>query len=1111
MKREINWIVASLLLLAALPTGVTAQTAQLHDGDARYFDDPPAIIAYANASHVDPPNGVTITDSGGLWRHYEWIALMEQNDWIEATCTITDTTSVGVQFWGDANDGWARVRVDGAEVWTGNTYGSSAVGYIEYLEVSGLAPGSHTIRVENMGIAGGGGGDDVTVFFFGFESASSPPPPSTGSFTFYAIYDRIVDTDAQDVEVLEMALSGDGRKLIFRGKDKTTGDPVVYTVNADGSNLTQIALPAGLGGIWEVTIDYDGSRAFFRDTWDNALYRVADGIATKIFDVDDNPDIASCQQIQATADGEYVYFLNSGGYNGDVWSISHGGGGLTKVIEDKDVSTDTTYGIQEFVISANGSTIAFGLEESGVKKLFTMAGGSYHQLTSDGVDEVRISGDGTIIVFSTGLGEGEWHSIRSDGSARITLEETGWNVSGPDLTYDGGKMFYYDSGTNGRLVNTDGSGRLDIFPAWNVVTIPIAATAEASISDDGRRVAFTCDLSLYVGYLNDPDAVPGAPTIHNIAFDPPAMPRGDPNARITLTSQISDPQGLADVERTATDKLLDGRLEGDTADLPVQFPFAVHDDGSWPDQTAGDGVFSSEGQPGDKIDELDQMTVRVGAQDASKTVVVADTALFIGSAGQMPLLPPTNVQAQPGIESIELTWDPGTSAGLAGYNVYRSTVYTTTSDSGTWTKINTALVTGDRYLDSSSLITDTTYYYYLTTVDTASNESVPSNLASAIFGQVKLLIPDSYGATGMTVTLPVNIANADNLGISGCDVWVTYDAAILSAQAVSKTILTMGYDFAVNTSTPGVVRASIATAAGPTLYGEGSLFHMLFGVIGSSGEISRLAFNVTGTVMYDNDVNPVPLDLSDEGVFTVQDRYMLGDLNGDGKVTEADADLALEIAVGNVVPAPEQEAAGDVNGDGRINSADAVLIMRLASGLPLVPAGDQMGILATERVAAVSVSAPVTATAPQGGSVWVPLSIDDATDLAGADITLNYDPFVATAVGARTTSLSANFDVEYNVPVAGQAKISLKPQPEYEGGLAGGLGSLVEVQFTASPSATVGMTSTLNLATVRLSDGYGRDFATSALQVDVSTANGVLTVEEGGYFIYLPLVLRAYQ
>jgi len=62
------------------------------------------------------------------------------------------------------------------------------------------------------------------------------------------------------------------------------------------------------------------------------------------------------------------------------------------------------------------------------------------------------------------------------------------------------------------------------------------------------------------------------------------------------------------------------------------FLFDPLDDGSWPDQTASDGIFSIEGQPGNKIAKLDQITVRMGAMDLIKTVVVAYTTLYIGHA-----------------------------------------------------------------------------------------------------------------------------------------------------------------------------------------------------------------------------------------------------------------------------------------------------------------------------------------------------------------------------------------------------------------------------------------------------------------------------------------------
>jgi hypothetical protein len=90
--------------------------------------------------------------------------------------------------------------------------------------------------------------------------------------------------------------------------------------------------------------------------------------------------------------------------------------------------------------------------------------------------------------------------------------------------------------------------------------------------------------------------------------------------------------------------------------------------------------------------------------------------------------------------------------------------------------------------------------------------------------------------------------------------------------------------------------------------------------------------------------------------------------------------------------------------------------------------------------------------------------------------------------------------------VAGQARLALTPKHGYEGGLSSGSGALVEVQFTASRPVTVGMTTTLNLAAVHLYDPYGRDFANSALQNVVTTANGLLKLDN--YATYLPIVLR---
>lgn len=73
---------------------------------------------------------------------------------------------------------------------------------------------------------------------------------------------------------------------------------------------------------------------------------------------------------------------------------------------------------------------------------------------------------------------------------------------------------------------------------------------------------------------------------------------------------------------------------------------------------------------------------------------------------------------------MALTWNASTST-VSGYNVYRSTV-----SGSSYTKINSSLVAGLNYADST-VQSGTTYYYVATAVDSNGNESVYSNEASA--------------------------------------------------------------------------------------------------------------------------------------------------------------------------------------------------------------------------------------------------------------------------------------------------------------------------------------------------------------------------------------------
>jgi hypothetical protein len=79
----------------------------------------------------------------------------------------------------------------------------------------------------------------------------------------------------------------------------------------------------------------------------------------------------------------------------------------------------------------------------------------------------------------------------------------------------------------------------------------------------------------------------------------------------------------------------------------------------------------------------------------------------------------------PPVHSVTLNWVASTSSNLAGYNIYRGTV-----SGGSYTRLNSALIPGIAYTDST-VQAGQTYFYVVSAVDTSSNESAYSNQATA--------------------------------------------------------------------------------------------------------------------------------------------------------------------------------------------------------------------------------------------------------------------------------------------------------------------------------------------------------------------------------------------
>jgi len=126
-------------------------TVNVIAGDSHYFNQKPALFAAANPDNVAPPDGITVRFHEQSIPYGTHRVLWSGGDWVEATTSLP-YTSIGVQLWGSGYLGWARVLFDGVEVWRGlsTSLGKKFAYYGGYIEVTGFAPGEHTLRVESL-------------------------------------------------------------------------------------------------------------------------------------------------------------------------------------------------------------------------------------------------------------------------------------------------------------------------------------------------------------------------------------------------------------------------------------------------------------------------------------------------------------------------------------------------------------------------------------------------------------------------------------------------------------------------------------------------------------------------------------------------------------------------------------------------------------------------------------------------------------------------------------------------------------------------------------------------------------------------------------------------
>ena len=464
---------------------------------------------------------------------------------------------------------------------------------------------------------------------------------STGSFPFYAVYDRVADLQSLELkEIYNSLYSSDGTRIVVYGHSRRTAKLALFTLNTDGSGVTEVQLPEVLNGIRDATINKDGSRVFLLHAWSNALYKLEDGQVTKVFDAADYKLITRMDQIQTTADGEWVYFREP---QHSIWRVRNNGGKPSRVIQEKQVKRDggISANIGLIRISADGTTVAFTImgywDDRGVHhnkyEVFVSRGGNIAQLTNDPrnifKERISLSGDGRVIAYTSSRPQNKMWTLHTDGTVLRALEDI-VNVGPIKLNHDGSRLYYYDQANGGRLTYTDGSGGIDLFPRYNVGAIALQAPWSLAVSDSGDQISFRFNDGVYVGHIGHADVVVDAPVIQEIQLHPPLTHAAQAQKGTTLRAQIYDPQGVDDITRTQTNEMVSGVTNKSDQNVPVFFYNPMSDAGTSPDQTKGDGVFSISARPGRKPEALNETHVRVAAMDKSFTVTVADAPLTGG-------------------------------------------------------------------------------------------------------------------------------------------------------------------------------------------------------------------------------------------------------------------------------------------------------------------------------------------------------------------------------------------------------------------------------------------------------------------------------------------------
>lgn len=204
--------------------------------------------------------------------------------------------------------------------------------------------------------------------------------------------------------------------------------------------------------------------------------------------------------------------------------------------------------------------------------------------------------------------------------------------------------------------------------------------------------------------------------------------------------------------------------------------------------------------------------------------------------------------------------------------------------------------------------------------DESYTEDSPAMFLSAI-----------YNEKDGKVTLTVGLEKDSCLGVG--DFVINFDTDLLAYESFEKGFAPSFFNVNDKNAANGELKFSIISLS--DIVDEHTVMTVVFDVKHADDD-AVAAFEISGSGLFDS-LTTKPRTLNFVGTeIEIPKGYILGDVNGDGGVTNADV-LVIYRYIYNADLYPLNEKIGDVNGDGGVTNADVLMIYRYIYNPNLYP------------------------------------------------------------------------------------------------------------------------------------------------------------------------------